>query len=717
MAASSMSQRRSASPSGSSASSSSSSSSSPSSRPPTSHANDPSYPPNPSSLPPAQHSGLTAEPSEKGSATRPDGIRRGRRDHPSRRDNGSIKASLTHPSGRDSGRRCKESFSRHPRRRGRCSSRHRDRNSSSSAAARSKSPGETPSTSMGDSGSSNTSSSQEDAYNTSSTGTTATSSKEGPRQGRHQRLGNGHKRSSFPNKRRSTNRDGGSQDYYLRSNGDEHGRRSHHHRKDHRSTRKHSRGAGDSRERYQGKDPGGRERGKHRNNRHRHRSPESGGDRKARSDQPRRKSERKYRKGPEDRRRTHHSRFRFENTNERRITVDRAGKDRTGAREADMAAPNKVLAGAGEGGTVHDTKELRRREAIRERTMRAIVTVQRIARGFATRNRVAGRRIAVEMLRTACLGVAMEIIEAYIREDVAPDVISDALGAGFEGVHSAVSQRAEAASAANAIMEETAASLIRGLVSMTLTEEADSHLDVVYVRDRRNPLLATVDDLVSEALRVWMREAVTEVVKECAEDFLFGKRISVLVETVLEEGVVEAVWPIASEVYYNAAALASFLEIEEELCSNEARSVVSETIAPFEDQLIELQREKDFAAIQATAQSVIVKGLQLQHAARTVGQRGKLVAMSDIHGKTLNLLLAGRFLAILRAAETNRLQVSASPLLFMLFRRLVVRAGRSVLLDELSRELDRDETALHALELERIDDVDRQRRAGRDRTA
>lgn len=48
-------------------------------------------------------------------------------------------------------------------------------------------------------------------------------------------------------------------------------------------------------------------------------------------------------------------------------------------------------------------------------------------------------------------------------------------------------------------------------------------------------------------------QAVTEVVKECAEDFLFGKRISVLVETVLEEGVVEAVWPIASEVYYNAA--------------------------------------------------------------------------------------------------------------------------------------------------------------------
>ena len=44
-----------------------------------------------------------------------------------------------------------------------------------------------------------------------------------------------------------------------------------------------------------------------------------------------------------------------------------------------------------------------------------------------------------------------------------------------------------------------------------------------------------------------------------------------------------------------------------------------------------------------------------------------------------------------------------------------VRTGRSVLLEELSRELDRDETALHALELERIDEVDRQRLAGRGR--
>ncbi len=44
----------------------------------------------------------------------------------------------------------------------------------------------------------------------------------------------------------------------------------------------------------------------------------------------------------------------------------------------------------------------------------------------------------------------------------------------------------------------------------------------------------------------------------------------------------------------------------------------------------------------ATALSVMVKGLQLQHAARTVGQRGRLVVMSDINGKTLNLLLAGR---------------------------------------------------------------------------
>lgn len=35
------------------------------------------------------------------------------------------------------------------------------------------------------------------------------------------------------------------------------------------------------------------------------------------------------------------------------------------------------------------------------------------------------------------------------------------------------------------------------------------------------------------------------------------------------------------------------------------------------------------------------------------------------------------------------------------------RTGRDVLLEELSRELDRDETELHALELQRMDEVDR----------
>ena len=33
-----------------------------------------------------------------------------------------------------------------------------------------------------------------------------------------------------------------------------------------------------------------------------------------------------------------------------------------------------------------------------------------------------------------------------------------------------------------------------------------SHLDTVFVRDRRNPLLATVDDVVAETLRILIRE-------------------------------------------------------------------------------------------------------------------------------------------------------------------------------------------------------------------
>lgn len=45
---------------------------------------------------------------------------------------------------------------------------------------------------------------------------------------------------------------------------------------------------------------------------------------------------------------------------------------------------------------------------------------------------------------------------------------------------------------------------------------------------------------------------------------------------------------------------------------------------------------------QSTAQRVIVRELQLKHAARTVAQRGRLVLMSEINGKILSLFLAGR---------------------------------------------------------------------------
>ena len=43
------------------------------------------------------------------------------------------------------------------------------------------------------------------------------------------------------------------------------------------------------------------------------------------------------------------------------------------------------------------------------------------------------------------------------------------------------------------------------------------------------------------------------MVKECAEDFMFDKRIFALVDGLIEDGVVESVGPIVSEVYYKAA--------------------------------------------------------------------------------------------------------------------------------------------------------------------
>lgn len=47
-------------------------------------------------------------------------------------------------------------------------------------------------------------------------------------------------------------------------------------------------------------------------------------------------------------------------------------------------------------------------------------------------------------------------------------------------------------------------------------------------------------------------QIVVEAVRESAEDFMSGRRISAFVEDIIEDGVVKMVGPIASNVYYNA---------------------------------------------------------------------------------------------------------------------------------------------------------------------
>lgn len=54
-------------------------------------------------------------------------------------------------------------------------------------------------------------------------------------------------------------------------------------------------------------------------------------------------------------------------------------------------------------------------------SIKAVVTVQRISRGFIARNRVKGRRRALAILQSACLGVAIDVIDAHIREVSAPN--------------------------------------------------------------------------------------------------------------------------------------------------------------------------------------------------------------------------------------------------------------------------------------------------------
>lgn len=45
---------------------------------------------------------------------------------------------------------------------------------------------------------------------------------------------------------------------------------------------------------------------------------------------------------------------------------------------------------------------------------------------------------------------------------------------------------------------------------------------------------------------------VVEALRECTEDFMFGRRLFGLVEELIEEEVVGSVGSIASEAYYNS---------------------------------------------------------------------------------------------------------------------------------------------------------------------
>lgn len=45
---------------------------------------------------------------------------------------------------------------------------------------------------------------------------------------------------------------------------------------------------------------------------------------------------------------------------------------------------------------------------------------------------------------------------------------------------------------------------------------------------------------------------MVEVVRESAEDFISGRRISAFVEDIIEDGVMEMVGPVATDVYYTA---------------------------------------------------------------------------------------------------------------------------------------------------------------------
>lgn len=124
------------------------------------------------------------------------------------------------------------------------------------------------------------------------------------------------------------------------------------------------------------------------------------------------------------------------------------------------------------------------------------------------------------------------------------------------------------------LLEETLPQACKDAVCCVIREQVREHMDRVYRSRRQNPLLAIVEDIVTEEARAIARTAAAATVRDATEAYLEEQKFIPIVDEYVGEEVNE----IAARFLQASKVAASAAAIVEEVAAQEAQDIAAEFI-------------------------------------------------------------------------------------------------------------------------------------------
>lgn len=307
-------------------------------------------------------------------------------------------------------------------------------------------------------------------------------------------------------------------------------------------------------------------------------------------------------------------------------------------------------------------------------------------------------------LRRTCLLVANDLVaEFLVEQQGVKSVAAMALREEVAGIEKDQRNRASKLVVAD-LIEEHLKAVTSQLASAVIKSIVSEHMDEAHRLQQRNPLLAVVDDLFGEVIVQLAREVAPLAVREEASEYLQRGRIRGVMDELIVQDVVtvltrEAVMSAISE---SEAGMAADM-LMEEVVVEELDYILTRFLPYIQSITLAAARQKDADAISAVSRSVIIRPLMLAQCVRCLAKKGSPVLLRRRTTEVLRRRMAERFIGLLQVEETSgEALVKSSPLLAVVYEKVVIKAGSEALLDILLAGIDRDEENLHQAELRQL---------------